>query len=108
MNPKETFLKAEFLVALQKILFQAYKLEHKIKLGEFKKRDAEFSPPIMKKHTEVYTKIFQDIDALLKQIKACVDTPTPESLEKCCTLLEHMKQLPWSEKMTSLQTMKIV
>jgi hypothetical protein len=107
MSSREAFLKAEILVALQRILFQAYKLEHKIKLGEFKKRDAEFSPPVMKKHTEVYAKIFQDIDALLKQIKVCVDAPTPDSLEGCCTLLDAMKQLPRSEKMSLVQSMKV-
>ena len=108
MNTKEAFVKAEILVALQKILFQAYKLEHKIKLGKFEQRDAKFSRPIMKRYDKVYTGIFKDIDMLLKQIQACVEHPTPASLEKCCALLDNVKNLSRSEKIDALQKMKVI
>lgn len=90
----ERVQKAEMLIALQFNYFQAYQLEHKIKLGTLTRNDVSFAVGAPKRYPDI-GKEFSAIVGIASEIQESLLTkPLNESKEHSLSLLQKLQKLP--------------
>ncbi len=96
----ERVQKAEMLIALQSNYFQAYQLEHKIKIGTLTRNDVSFAVGAPKRYPAI-GKEFSAIVTMAAEIQESLLTkPLEESKEYSLSLLQKLQKLPDRERIT--------
>lgn len=105
MKSHRSILQAEILLSLQKIYFQIYQLEHKIKLWTVKSTDFVFDTNLCTKYPELYKPLFIHITKYTNQIQKLGTIPLSQyNKDFCISLLQQLKKLPdWESNIQALK-----